>query len=162
MIDRTCGLACWMAKEEKCKCSCGGVNHGILKGHAQIGANDVPVRKRRIGTTIYRLSNVVTVQPANQPADFYSTDKWKDYGWYAAEQLCRRYGMTGWLSVPNARNKQTPMAFFVRATKAAWPKWPETCNHGVRPYLVWVRDDVAMEEAPTPEPSGPEEQCSLV
>lgn len=29
----TCGEACWSAKEEICKCSCGGKNHGIwLKG----------------------------------------------------------------------------------------------------------------------------------
>jgi len=30
LTDATCGEACWAAKEDVCKCSCGGHNHGIL------------------------------------------------------------------------------------------------------------------------------------
>lgn len=30
ITDTTCGAACWIAKEELCKCSCGGNNHGCL------------------------------------------------------------------------------------------------------------------------------------
>lgn len=30
LTGHTCGEACWHAKEEVCKCSCGGANHGIL------------------------------------------------------------------------------------------------------------------------------------
>lgn len=30
ITDATCGEACWTAKEEICKCSCGGNNHGCL------------------------------------------------------------------------------------------------------------------------------------
>lgn len=30
LTDATCGEACWTAKEELCKCSCGGHNHGCL------------------------------------------------------------------------------------------------------------------------------------
>lgn len=31
--DRTCGESCWSAKEEICRCECGGKNHGItLRG----------------------------------------------------------------------------------------------------------------------------------
>lgn len=30
ITDATCGEACWTAKEELCKCSCGGNNHGCL------------------------------------------------------------------------------------------------------------------------------------
>lgn len=26
-----CGLNCLTAKEEECKCSCGGANHGVYK-----------------------------------------------------------------------------------------------------------------------------------
>jgi hypothetical protein len=31
MTEATCGEACWSAKEEVCRCSCGGKNHGIYK-----------------------------------------------------------------------------------------------------------------------------------
>lgn len=31
LTDSTCGEACWTAKEEVCRCSCCGVNHGILR-----------------------------------------------------------------------------------------------------------------------------------
>ena len=30
LTDATCGEACWTAKEDVCKCSCGGHNHGCL------------------------------------------------------------------------------------------------------------------------------------
>ena len=30
ITDATCGEGCWAAKEDICKCSCGGHNHGIL------------------------------------------------------------------------------------------------------------------------------------
>ena len=30
ITDATCGEGCWTAKEELCKCSCGGNNHGCL------------------------------------------------------------------------------------------------------------------------------------
>jgi len=31
LSDITCGEACWCAREDVCKCSCGGKNHGILR-----------------------------------------------------------------------------------------------------------------------------------
>ena len=27
----TCNLACWMAREDVCRCMCGGENHGIMR-----------------------------------------------------------------------------------------------------------------------------------
>ena len=31
LTSQTCGEACWHAKDEICRCSCGGKNHGCLK-----------------------------------------------------------------------------------------------------------------------------------
>lgn len=31
ITEATCGEACWSAREEECRCSCGGKNHGINK-----------------------------------------------------------------------------------------------------------------------------------
>lgn len=50
----TCGEACWHAKEEICKCSCGGKNHGILKTVDGIQ----PVRTCRITGNRYELVSV--------------------------------------------------------------------------------------------------------
>ena len=34
----TCNLACWMAREDVCRCMCGGENHGIMRhGEEQPG-----------------------------------------------------------------------------------------------------------------------------
>jgi len=30
LTGHTCGEACWHARDEVCRCSCGGANHGIL------------------------------------------------------------------------------------------------------------------------------------
>jgi hypothetical protein len=30
LTNHTCSEACWFAREEVCRCSCGGKNHGIL------------------------------------------------------------------------------------------------------------------------------------
>ena len=32
LTDATCGEACWEAREDLCRCSCGGKNHGCLRG----------------------------------------------------------------------------------------------------------------------------------
>lgn len=31
LTDATCGEGCWEAREEVCRCSCGGKNHGCMK-----------------------------------------------------------------------------------------------------------------------------------
>lgn len=54
LTSQTCGENCWHAKEEICRCSCGGVNHGCLlvKGAEQ------PVRASRIDGAMYELAEV--------------------------------------------------------------------------------------------------------
>lgn len=33
LTEATCSVACWQAREDVCRCSCGGSNHGIhLRG----------------------------------------------------------------------------------------------------------------------------------
>jgi hypothetical protein len=34
LTEATCGEACWHAREEVCRCSCGGKNHGCMKTSA--------------------------------------------------------------------------------------------------------------------------------
>lgn len=50
----TCGIACWAAREETCRCSCGGVNHGCLK----TAGGEQPARSRKIQGQFYELAAV--------------------------------------------------------------------------------------------------------
>lgn len=53
LTGSTCGDACWHAREEVCRCSCGGKNHGILnRGGAQ------PARTCKI-ESLYELVGVI-------------------------------------------------------------------------------------------------------
>ena len=54
LTAQTCGDACWHAKEEICRCSCFGKNHGILnKGGSQ------PGRTCRIDGNLYELVSII-------------------------------------------------------------------------------------------------------
>ncbi len=51
LTENTCGEACWCAREEICRCSCGGKNHGILR----TPEGTQPVRTSKIDGYRYEL-----------------------------------------------------------------------------------------------------------
>ena len=51
----TCADACWYAREDVCRCSCGGANHGVLKDGD--GA-ERPARTKRMRNKRYELVGV--------------------------------------------------------------------------------------------------------
>lgn len=53
LTSQTCGENCWHAKEEVCRCSCGGANHGCLL----VAGAEQPVRASRIDGAMYELSD---------------------------------------------------------------------------------------------------------
>lgn len=53
MIGHTCGIACWTARDDTCHCSCGGANHGCMRG-----SGVAPTRSRRIQGQFYELHSV--------------------------------------------------------------------------------------------------------
>jgi len=57
ITEQTCGDACWHAKEDICRCSCGGRNHGILR----TADGERPERTRKIKGAMYQL---IAVSPA--------------------------------------------------------------------------------------------------
>ena len=56
LIERTCGEACWQARQEVCRCSCVGQNHGCML----VNGAPMPGRTKRTGDTRYRLAAVIT------------------------------------------------------------------------------------------------------
>ena len=53
ITDATCGEACWMAREDVCRCSCGGKNHAVLRD-----GRDRPERMSKIQGHAYKLTSV--------------------------------------------------------------------------------------------------------
>ena len=52
ITEATCGEACWQAREDICRCSCGGKNHGCLRS-----ANGIrPSRTSKIDGFMYELA----------------------------------------------------------------------------------------------------------
>jgi hypothetical protein len=54
LTSTTCGEGCWYAREQVCRCSCGGKNHGCLLD----GSAERPARTSKIHGTLYQLSAV--------------------------------------------------------------------------------------------------------
>jgi len=68
LTDTTCGEACWHAKEDICRCACGGKNHGILK----FANGEQPVRTCKISGRRYELLSVGTYKEVyTQMAELY-------------------------------------------------------------------------------------------
>jgi hypothetical protein len=123
LTEATCGEACWHAREEVCRCSCGGRNHGCLRD----GCGDRPERTARIDGLRYRLAAVGDVHAEarrlNEAAGitFHYADSSRD--------PCFRH----------APAKTRP------ATEAQIGNWPELASYResdeVKPYLLWLRID---------------------
>lgn len=67
LTAHTCGDACWHAREEICRCSCGGANHGILnRGGA------APKRTCKIDGQFYELAGILSTEGFDCAADFFN------------------------------------------------------------------------------------------
>ena len=54
LTNATCGDACWYAREDICRCSCGGKNHACLRGER----GNRPERTRKLNGYMYQLAAV--------------------------------------------------------------------------------------------------------
>ena len=54
ITEATCGMACWAAREDVCRCSCAGQNHGVVDRGSQ------PERTRKLNGWLYQLVAVET------------------------------------------------------------------------------------------------------
>lgn len=129
LTGTTCGLPCWYAREEVCRCSCGGANHSIMTAE---GATQ-PERQRKVRSVVYRLVAVTTYSEASDMVR-------DDYG-----SWLKKVGYASGRMYPTERmihNKATP----------SQEKWAEVAAVQLDPnahwterdkYLVWERTDIA-------------------
>lgn len=125
-IGHTCGMACWAAKEDVCRCSCGGRNHGILRN-----GDESLERTMHRKSKVYRLVAITTYGEADRlVCDDYGS--WLD-----------KVGYGGATSLMGYSGQRYPHERLIQAK--AQPnalKWPEVINAGIsEPYLVWERMD---------------------
>ena len=142
MTIATCNIACWMAREEDCRCSCGGVGHGVL-----LAGGEQPRRNRLIKGVRYVLAGVTTGWGEDPLRDWFRADR---------AAILAEFGTKRW---DGSLSPYLPGNFSVnsRASESQSRTWPEArpvervrfagtayeSTSLVRPYLHWIRQDAA-------------------
>lgn len=136
----TCGDNCWYAREDTCRCSCGGANHGCL-----LTADGIkPERTSRIEGFMYTLTGSAPV------ASLRDTEAYRDECRNLQSELIRQAdalnkasGFTyyGAYNIGGMNARGTP-AKIRTATKSQVANWPELAayrSNQFPPYLLWTR-----------------------
>ena len=140
LTDATCGDACWHAREEICRCSCGGRNHGCLRG----ADGGQPARTARIDGQVF------TLRAVGSYSDLYAET-------HRIRRLAFDSKRYGWMQ------KTPDFPAVLRAASAAQiAGWQELTAYrtgaagAVAPYLLWVQlDELAKLETPVAEIAAP-------
>ena len=135
----TCGATCWYAKEDICRCSCHGSNHGCMLDED----NPQPERTSKIDGTMYRLEAVGSYTTINNLA----AKALGTLGWKRINSKTFYTDGTPYHYPHYANDKGS--AIRVKSATDSQKKWPEVilanipANFGA--YLLWV-------QVPMPEP----------
>jgi len=135
LTETTCGMNCWMAREEVCRCSCGGRNHGCLLKEG----GEQPTRQRKIDGFFYELGAVGT----RSEMESKGIEINKAAG---AKKVVGTYEYKWYLTDVGAPARVKP------ATRKEIENWPEltafkdcTANswawYQKRPYLLWIKTE---------------------
>ena len=142
LTESTCGEACWSAKEDICRCSCGGRNHGCLRCES----GEPPARTRRVKDHIYQLFAVPGYRDHEAMITFIKEieDQEDAINNKAIELgIITKADMYAW---EWGRRTDKP-CFSATASKSEIERWPElSAWRGVdtlyRPLILWVRADL--------------------
>lgn len=144
LTEATCGEACWEAREDVCRCSCGGKNHGCMR----TADGTRPTRNAKIDGVRYELKAIGDVHAQCESINKAFPRKPVKYG---THEIVYPWNYTD----PNAP------ARVKKATKDQLAKWPELasareaieslkatghyCWHEIDelwPDLLWARIDL--------------------
>jgi hypothetical protein len=129
LTEATCGEACWTAREDICRCSCGGKNHGCLRTADGIQ----PIRTAKIDGFRYELKAVGIDVYVEAAAINHAAGKkhvvigtWEhDYPW-------------------EINDKGAP-ARVKKATKSQLMGWPELASHKAEIAAIEARPHAPIE-----------------
>jgi hypothetical protein len=131
MSDQTCGEACWHAREEICRCSCGGLNHGCLKD----GNKKSPARSAKIDGFPYVLIAVGTCEVIDEATRLNSPE----VAGYSSvmrvdDELTYHYT---WRDTERGAPARTKTAS--KAQLAGWKELTAFKDSNKSIYLIWKR-----------------------
>ena len=119
--DASCNEACWYAKEDICRCSCAGTNHGLLLRSGTIR----PARQKKFQGIRYTLEAIVI-------------------GYGEAHRIAREtYGV--WRPADRGESvhvQPAPASAFGLPLAGAWKElagYQPSPFHQRHPYLIWKR-----------------------
>lgn len=144
-----CGPACWEAKDDVCRCSCGGAHHGIHRNKNQSCAD--LKRQMVYGGFIFELRDVA--KPIDRGSGIFGPDTCFNG---EARELNEQAGIKFYFA-HTSRNHfgEFPVAIVRTPTDAQIAKWPELAEwrgkvsplYG-KPSILWVRrDDITQAVA---------------
>lgn len=158
LTTQTCGESCWHAKEDVCRCSCGGRNHGCLNH-----GGEKPERTAKIAGHMYRLLAVGHSRDLYAQASEINRRQWRSVekptvcidshgaNWTAAEieaarQAGKRISFNQYRYTWSETDEGAPAR--IKSASAAQRNWPELSGWKAERnvYLLWER--VQMPEAP--------------
>lgn len=140
--DITCGAGCWEAKEDVCRCSCGGRNHGI---HLRGGSAE---RTAKIDGKRYKLLQVGKHRDLSKAGGALLAEERVGSGEYTAKELYwtdSRDGETkpkgfveNWLKLSGNKYR------LKYATLAQLQKWEELAHFKVENSVARYHSDAAL------------------
>lgn len=124
----TCGEACWSAREESCRCSCGGANHGCDRD-----GTERPERTAKINGYRYRLALI-------------------DNDYVAVARAAYEINTANHPTIRGRWNGRTTVgeAAMQKTASEAQMKWDVLApyrDQRRRPQILWVREDAITEVA---------------
>jgi hypothetical protein len=129
LTESTCGEACWHAKEEVCRCACGGKNHGILLSEN----GQQPVRTAKINGKRYVL---FAVGPRSEISDQLHEIMGERYNYHP------HYRGDDYLEKPATPQQAEHWKELAQYRELEARDW-----YFVAPTLAWQRADVAEKTA---------------
>lgn len=143
LSEATCGEACWEAREDVCRCSCGGKNHGCLRSTDGVR----PVRNAKIDGFRYELKAVGTglyneAEAINRANGYRSIEKISDtltyhYWWHETDKgaparlkNATKDQLARWPELAAYREKIAQLQAANECYAVYIKEWPE---------LLWVR-----------------------
>jgi len=142
--QNTCGMNCWLAEEDECRCSCGGANHGIMLKEG----NEQPKRMAKIDGTFYELEGIGKYgdiyhqagEINNQPQYEYHLEKYPEFTYH-----------------PKETESGSPARIKI-ASQKQMEDWPELApfkneskknilnQYYDKPYLLWIKKEMQSQE----------------
>ena len=137
LTDATCGDACWHAREDICRCSCAGANHGVLRSNGAAQPN----RTRRIKVNIYEMAAVESAAECKASCRAASSRPIYD-AHHAVEAAGIAAGRYRWQDICRSDNNITYPSYVKTASDAEVARWPELAAwRGMRydrPLVLWT------------------------